>query len=269
LFQIHDFARAYGSLCWNLSKVIPRKDLPRIFTMCLPVVSSDSSHSSATIPSSSSPPPPPLLPPAGLADLHQTRNDVVREVMKAPKRRVDNVITHLFDSVHQLKLHAVMSNQIRQHYRKHLWAHRLQEGTGVLAGATLTSLSLYLQLPLHMTGGVVAMTILGVGGLSWYNSARLQGIEQKLTSVEELSATFQRVYAREVNDGDEYLASVWQRIRDPLKMALESQGLQSLVSVSNHELAELDKIVTVEIPELRRIASPTHYGKREKGEGDD
>ena len=27
--KIHDFARAYGSLCWNLSKVIPRKDLPR------------------------------------------------------------------------------------------------------------------------------------------------------------------------------------------------------------------------------------------------
>lgn len=35
--KIHDFARAYGSLCWNLSKVIPRKDLPRIHTMCVPV----------------------------------------------------------------------------------------------------------------------------------------------------------------------------------------------------------------------------------------
>jgi len=37
--KIHDFARAYGSLCWNLSKVIPRKDLPRIHTMCVPVSS--------------------------------------------------------------------------------------------------------------------------------------------------------------------------------------------------------------------------------------
>jgi len=34
--HIHDFARAYGALCWNLSKVIPRKDLPRIYTMFLP-----------------------------------------------------------------------------------------------------------------------------------------------------------------------------------------------------------------------------------------
>lgn len=41
--KIHDFARAYGSLCWNLSKVIPRKDLPRIHTMCLPVKSTQSS----------------------------------------------------------------------------------------------------------------------------------------------------------------------------------------------------------------------------------
>lgn len=29
--KIHDFARAYGSLCWNLSKVIPRKDLPYVY----------------------------------------------------------------------------------------------------------------------------------------------------------------------------------------------------------------------------------------------
>lgn len=33
--KIHDFARCYGSLCWNLSKVILRKDLPQIFTMCV------------------------------------------------------------------------------------------------------------------------------------------------------------------------------------------------------------------------------------------
>ena len=45
--RIHDFARAYGSLCWNLSKVIPRKDLPRIFTMCLPVQKQDGNEVTA------------------------------------------------------------------------------------------------------------------------------------------------------------------------------------------------------------------------------
>lgn len=47
--RIHDFARAYGSLCWNLSKVIPRKDLPRIHTMCVPVQQKPTlSYSSST-----------------------------------------------------------------------------------------------------------------------------------------------------------------------------------------------------------------------------
>ena len=47
--RIHDFARAYGSLCWNLSKVIPRKDLPRIFTMCLPVQQNDDAATAANL----------------------------------------------------------------------------------------------------------------------------------------------------------------------------------------------------------------------------
>ena len=33
--NIYDFARCYGTLCWNLAKVIPRKDLPPIYTMCV------------------------------------------------------------------------------------------------------------------------------------------------------------------------------------------------------------------------------------------
>ena len=73
--KIHDFARAYGSLCWNLSKVIPRKDLPPIFTMCLPTSGDDNQKN--TISSS-------------LKDLEHTRDSVVEQVMQAPKRRVDN-----------------------------------------------------------------------------------------------------------------------------------------------------------------------------------
>lgn len=67
--KIHDFARAYGSLCWNLSKVIPRKDLPPIFTMSLPNEHNQKSTLSAS-----------------LSDLEHTRDAVVEQVMQAPKR---------------------------------------------------------------------------------------------------------------------------------------------------------------------------------------
>lgn len=38
-----------------------------------------------------------------------TRDDVAAEVMKAPKRRIDNVITRLTDSVHLLQVHTTVS----------------------------------------------------------------------------------------------------------------------------------------------------------------
>lgn len=244
--KIHDFARAYGSLCWNLSKVIPRKDLPRIFTMCLPTSNNETE-----------------APPAGLADLHQTRNDVVAEVMKAPKRRIDNVITHLSDSVHQLQLHSILQNQIRKQFRRRLWEHRFQEGMSLLAGTAVTSLGIYSGIPLHFTGGALSATILGVGGLMWYNSIQLKSVERNLMTTEELSAAFQREFSREVlNDADEYVASVWQRIKGPLQLSLEARGLQQIPQVSTSELNHLKKILEEEIPELRRVASPTHYGKK-------
>lgn len=214
--------------------------------MCLPTSSNDTE-----------------TPPAGLADLHQTRNDVVAEVMKAPKRRIDNVITHLSDSVHQLHLHATLQNQIRKQFRRRLWEHRIQEGTSLFTGTALTSLGIYSEIPLHFTGGVLSATILGVGGLMWYNSLQLKAVERNLMTTEELSAAFQREFSREVlNDADEYVASVWQRIRGPLQLSLEARGLQQIPQVSTNELNKLKNILDEEIPALRRLASPTHYGKR-------
>ena len=78
--KIHDFARAYGSLCWNLSKVIPRKDLPPIFTMCLPTSGDGKKQNTVS---------------DSLKDLEHTRDDVVEKVMQAPKRRVDNGTCYL------------------------------------------------------------------------------------------------------------------------------------------------------------------------------
>mmetsp|Transcript_1238 Transcript_1238/g.1950 ORF Transcript_1238/g.1950 Transcript_1238/m.1950 type:complete len:549 (+) Transcript_1238:60-1706(+) len=252
--KIHDFARAYGSLCWNLSKVIPRKDLPRIFTMCLPNVTKPEgggeSSPTAAVPSTSS----------GLADLHQTRDDVVAEVMKAPKRRIDNTITHLNDSVNLLLMHARIVDDVRKRYSQRLWEHRIQEGGSLLTGSALTALSVYTNLPVQFTGGVVAATVLGAGGLRWFNSNKMTQVEEMLTTSEELSASFQRTHPREVSDADEFTASVWQRIREPLRLSLKNVGLSDFESGSKSEVNELHHILDVEIPKLRRMASPSHFG---------
>ena len=241
--KIHDFARAYGSLCWNLSKVIPRKDLPRIFTMCLPQAANSDSEANP-----------------GLADLHQTRHDVVAEVMKAPKRRIDNMVTHLHDATHLLWMHATLLDDVKRRYRKRMWEHKTQEVSLLSAMGGLAGLSWYMELPMQATGSVVAAAVVSVGGLVWYNASILKELGGTLTTPEDLAASFQRCYAREVSDADEFTESVWQRIREPLRLSLLQHGVSALPSVTSSDIAALVKIVDVDIPELRRVASPTHFG---------
>jgi hypothetical protein len=74
--HIHDFARAYGSLCWNLAKVIPRKDLPPIYTMFLPQPAPQ--LAGPRVPGSRGAAPTPLS--AALAELEEARGDVLLQV---------------------------------------------------------------------------------------------------------------------------------------------------------------------------------------------
>ena len=46
--NMYDFARCYGTLCWNLAKVIHRKDLPPIYTMCVYPSARHLGHGSAS-----------------------------------------------------------------------------------------------------------------------------------------------------------------------------------------------------------------------------
>ena len=200
-----------------------------------------------------------------LADLHQTRDDVLAEVMKAPKRRVDNVITNLHDSIHLLLMHAVVAEDVRSRYSKRLWENRIQELSSFLLGTSLAGMGVYFNIPPQFTGGVIAATVLGVGGIRLYNSSKLKDVEEQLLSSEELGASFQRTHPQEVSEADEFYASVWQRIRDPLRLSLWRTGLSEYPAVTKSELKEIQKILDADIPRLRRLASPSHHGSTRPG----
>ncbi|CAK9017819.1 unnamed protein product [Durusdinium trenchii] len=73
-----DFARAYGTLGWALSKVIPRKDIPQIYTMYNAGVEQENGVRQHKLP---------------LEAFRQKREEVVAEVLRARTRHWDNVIT--------------------------------------------------------------------------------------------------------------------------------------------------------------------------------
>ncbi|KAJ1427051.1 hypothetical protein B484DRAFT_397310 [Ochromonadaceae sp. CCMP2298] len=152
--KIHDFARAYGSLCWNLSKVIPRKDLPRIHTMCLPAKAvaapaelvgigadtQDALPAQPNNPNQSRPQSRPTTPSLdasasessvsksffdqGRHDLDQSRAEVIRETKNAPRRRIDNEISRLTEAVSALVMHCNMLDHAVKVYHSKLWRTR-------------------------------------------------------------------------------------------------------------------------------------------------
>ena len=238
--KIHDFARAYGSLCWNLSKVIPRKDLPPIFTMSLPTENNQSSLS------------------ASLSDLEHTRDDVVEQVMQAPKRRIDNVITNLFDSTSLLLLYSKIWNDVVSKYNKEWRTCRMKETGLATSGILAFSGMNHLAMEAALQGGVLGTSVFGVGALFWYHQSYLQRVQEDLTSLESLSTSFQRTHARQVQDGDEFAASLWQRVQVSLQSALQTSFDDgNLPSITEQELQNLHDILDSKIPKLRRLASNT------------
>lgn len=98
-----DFARAYGTLGWALSKVIPRKDIPLIYTMynegVETVAHREREHK---------------LP---LEAFRMKRREVVAEVLRAKTRHWDNVITSTEDMLRQLQMVAKVSSAVRTRVR--------------------------------------------------------------------------------------------------------------------------------------------------------
>eukprot|EP00607_Mallomonas_marina_P010363 CAMPEP_0182421364 /NCGR_PEP_ID=MMETSP1167-20130531/6726_1 /TAXON_ID=2988 /ORGANISM="Mallomonas Sp, Strain CCMP3275" /LENGTH=333 /DNA_ID=CAMNT_0024598423 /DNA_START=619 /DNA_END=1620 /DNA_ORIENTATION=- len=256
--KIHDFARAYGSLCWNLSKVIQRKDLPRIYTMCLPPdyrtkaakdrleVSSDSDRDSGESDSLGQ----------GLMDLQTSREDVVKEVRNAPKRRIDNEITRLSDSLQLLQMHCKILDTLLASYRSVMWKYRLLLAASVASSCGLVSASVVLSLPLEVSigGGIGAGFI--CSGLAAWQRHSLRAQATNLISPANLESTFQQVYARRIAENDEFVTSLWIRVREHLKMGLNVPDFESTRRLPSSDMAALEHILEFDVPALRRKVTP-------------
>jgi hypothetical protein len=195
--------------------------------------------------------------PASLSDLAANKDDVVEQVMQAPKRRVDNVITNLYDSTALLTLYSKIWNDIASRYSREWRNSRLRE-TGLIsfAGLTLGGLN-YFAVDAVLQGGALGISVVGIGGVIWYHQTFLNRVQEDLISLESLNASFQRTHARQVQDGDEYVASIWLRVRDSLQTALSTafQNGGNIAIASPSELKNLLHILDNDIPRLRRLAN--------------
>ncbi|GLD98237.1 hypothetical protein PINS_up006934 [Pythium insidiosum] len=244
--KIHDFARAYGSLCWNLSKVIPLKDLPRIYTMCIPV--KRDADGAVTTENGLG---------ASLRDLDAMRDEVVNEVIRAPERRVDNLITNLYDSSRMLQMHASVLEDVRQRYSSDKWRRLALTASAVVGGNALAGAAIVSGAPVEFAASVSVLSLLAGAGLLWNNSKALEQLQRDLLHEDTLNEQFRRRYGRQLAEGDEYVLSLWKRVLPALQVSMHTLGFNALPKIKPSELDAIENILSKEIPALRRQCAPS------------
>lgn len=238
--KIHDFARAYGSLCWNLSKVINRKDLPRIYTMCLPNKLEDSKPLSSS-----------------LIDLETTREEVVAEVLNAPKRRVNNEITRLSDSVQLLSMHCAIMDEITGKYKSKMYKlYGATFGVGCVSAAMPVAETL-LELPMSVSVGTGVFGFIATSSLVWYSNHSLKDMARQLVSEQGLENIYRRLYARQIGESNGFVASLWRRVYQHIRIGVPAEEVSSISRLSKSERASVDRIINENIPRLRRQIAPS------------
>lgn len=234
---------------FNILQVIPKKDLPRIYTMCLPSPyrnkPSDEALASADDRTLGS----------GMADLEATREEVVSEVFKAPFRRVDNEIQRLSDSLHVLHMHLRVVDEMVKKYRSHLWSFRATvAGTlglaGALSGGALTSM------PVEIGAAVTGVSTLAFLGVQWFQQQALEDEIKTITNETSVQGFFKHLYSKQIAENDEFIASIWPRVHQHITMTIRPSELKAMSRVSSSEMGMIDRILEIDIAQLRKKILP-------------
>lgn len=223
--SLHDFARAYGALCWNLGKVIPRKDLPMIYNTFVPLADKPQSR----------------LP---MEDFEKARNDLIAELHRVPTRRMDNQITQIQAYAERLRMHATVIDKAATKFKsvrarwRGLWL-LLFGGLGAAAFGT----GMVVALPVIALAAVLVFGFIEYIILPWTKRRLIARFDQ----------LFEKLHDRELllRDRAEDLRMMWEEVSPRAREIAEKSGLQSFQKMSWQDREHLEELTSVVIPQLR------------------
>jgi len=223
--NLHDFARACGALCWNLGKVIQRKDLPLIYNTFVPI----EGQPKAGLP---------------LEDFEKAREDLVAELRRAPARRLDNMITQVQTFAERLRLHAFVIDEAARElrsFRRKFWIVLLVVLAGLVGVAVLT-------------GGVMALPLLSAAIAVVAALFEFLVLPQaRRSKVARLGETFEKIYDQELlmRDRSEDLRMLWEQVHPRTREVAAKRGLHTFETLKRPDRERLNRLIETEIPNLR------------------
>jgi hypothetical protein len=223
--SLHDFARAYGALCWNLGKVVPRKDLPMIYNTFVPLANQPKSR----------------LP---MDDFEKARNDLIGELRRAPTRRMDNQITQIQAYAERLRLHAMVIGEA---------ADRLRSVRARWVGFSILLLG-GLSAAAFVTGMVMALPWIALAAvLAFVLIAYVILPRTKRRLIARFNQIFENLHDREFlrRDRAEDLRRMWEEVSPRAREIAEKRGLQSFEKMRWDDRELLEELTGELIPQLR------------------
>jgi hypothetical protein len=184
-------------------------------------------------------------------DFERARAEVVEEIRRAPAKRVDNMLTQLFDHAQRLRLHARICSEAARDVRtfrlQMIWLVSLLTLFGFLAGLATISAQAAWWIPAAIFGGTLGTAFAG------FHLARLAINRQEKQTTAGLQGIFERLYAREllVRDHSDDLQALWRAVQQKTREILEKLGLLSFRPLRRWEALRLDRAIDEEIPALR------------------
>lgn len=240
--SMEDYARAYGTLCWNLARVLRTKDLPPIYSTFTP---STAARLAAKIP---------------LEQFERNRAKILELVIGAGTRRLDSVLASFAADFSRLSVQARVLGAVR----KKIFLRGAAGYAASIAAAAAAALGAWLWFvhPLGSDASLVsrifawsatALAAALCGGVSALVAAyRVKSLRARLATTPELDAIFSSLHAhRAAVSGVRDLAPWWDSVREQVAKIVAAAVPVPLFSWGDY--SRIDRIVTDEIPALSAL----------------
>lgn len=268
--------------------------------MCLPThVLAHSNNNNNNNSSESHPvqPPSSTFQQQSVLDLEEGLSEVVTEVFNAPKRRIDNEISRLYESVSALLMHCHIVDEVVARYRGKVWTSYFITGfAGLLSIGVTAGISYICDLVLGMDSSSgkhpnilenahpetptkvldpgsfhvwiyqnKSRMMLGSGllgalstlGVGVYQYLSVLNMRYTCTRRETFDSIARELYNKEFTANDEFTSSIAGVVLPTMPSNITYKNIHKLPRVSKADFNALNRIINEDIANLRRQASPS------------
>jgi EH domain-containing protein 1 len=230
-----DLIRSYGTLCWNLSQMTGRKDIPRIFMTYSDLLAKN---------------------PEAMGGLNNERSELKEKILAAPSLRINHILQHIDTQAHELRL---MAEAFTNFSRK---GRILLRTTGRITASLAIFFFLFLDIIIREFTNLPANTLISSlisGTVGWQNLLLpLLGAAGSIICMSLLFSRFQFVRLKKqavakptdlVDLDTDYDRQQWARMEYHVKTLLGKAKIRDIIVGHQGNLNRIDQFINKDLRE--------------------